>query len=865
MALQTSSFGALLKRYRLAAGLTQEALAERASLSARAVSDLERGLKQTPRRDTVALLTQALGLEPPERAALEETVPRRRGPPTPLAHSVETPAMPSLPVPLTPLIGREHEVAAVAHLFHAEGARLLTLTGPGGVGKTRLALAVAATVREQYADGVIFIDLVPLRAAALVALALARALGLRASPAQALRESIMTCLRPKQILLVLDNVEHVATATPFLMEVLTACPRVVLLLTSRAALRVRGEQQFSVPPLATPDPARLPSLETLAHVPAVTLFLQRARAVKPSFALTDANAGAVAALCQRLDGLPLAIELAAARSGVLPPQALLARLGQRLDVLTEGPRDLPALQRTLRDAIAWSYDLLPADAQAIFRRLSVFVGGCTLHAAEEVCDTSKGRRARILDGVGVLVEQSLLRSEEGIEGDGRLGMLETLREYAQERLAASGEEEATRRAHVAYYLVLAETAEPELKGAEQATWLKLLDEEHDNLRAALTWTLDTGMAAEALRLATALCAFWGARGHLSEGCQWLQSALDHGTAAPPTIRARALLRAGALAYLQSDYAQAAALLNDSRELAEALQDTGIIAHSCNGLGLAAMEQGDFARAMSYFARGATLMRAAGDIRGAAQVLNNMGNTTLYRGDYARASTLFEESLALFRRVNDPASVALALANLGNVLLHQGDYARAAGVEEESLALWREMGDKRGTALALTLLGAAVLRWGDHARATSLLEESLALRRAMGDKDGIAVTLHALGVAALLRGDQTRARVLQKESLTLCQQVGDKMTACDALDELAQAAARGAAERAARLWGAVEGLRAALSHPLPPIEEAAHARYVVMARAHLAKERFAAAWAEGQVMSLEQAIADALNDDLPPAE
>ncbi|MDQ2787823.1 MAG: helix-turn-helix domain-containing protein, partial [Chloroflexota bacterium] len=492
-ASEDQTFGERLRQHRRAAGLSQEALAERAGLSVAAIAALERGRRTRPHPDTVALLATALALPPPDRVTFiaaatgdRPTVPER----------VMPRLTPTLPMPPTLLIGRERTEAAVLDLLQkTNGPRLLTLTGPGGVGKTRLALAVAALMGEAYADGVCFIDLSAVRDPPLVAATLAQALGLRERDGQPVYDLVLAYLRDQQRLLVLDNFEQVLDAAPIVADLLARCPRLVLLVTSRAALRVRGEQQFRVPPLAVPPSGRAVAPETAAGYPSVQLFVARAQAIQPDFTLNAANAAAVAQTCARLDGLPLALELAAARINVLPPAALLARLERRLAVLRDGARDLPARQRTLRATLDWSYDLLDAGEQALFARLGVFAGGATLAAITAICTPDDEMAA--LDTVAALADMSLVLPIEG-GGEPRTGMLVTLREYARDRLAERGEATRFDRAHAAYYLALAEAAEPMLTGAEQGLWLDKIEREHDNLRAALERALARGEATTTL-------------------------------------------------------------------------------------------------------------------------------------------------------------------------------------------------------------------------------------------------------------------------------------------------------------------------------------------------------------------------------
>ena len=516
-------FADLLKRYRRAAGLTQEALAERARLSVRAISDLERGVKQRPYKDTVALLAAALDLSAPERATFAAAACQHH--PAAPARSPHPSPPATLPAPPTPLVGRAGEVATVCGLLRRAEVRLLTLTGSGGVGKTHLALQVAETLGDRYPDGVVFVDLAPLRDPGLVASTIARALGVKEAGGRPLLETLITQLRTRRVLLLLDNCEHLLAAAPQVGELLAACCGLTVLATSRAALHLRGEHEVAVPPLALPDPAQGADPAALARVAAVALFVERVQAVQPAFQLTAANAPAVAEICRRLDGLPLAIELAAAYSKVLAPPALLAHVERRRLLLTGGTRDAPARQQTLRATIAWSYGLLEAAEQALFGRLAVFVGGCTLEASEAVCTADGALPIDAQRGLAALVDKSLLRVTEGTDAEPRFSMLETIREYALEQLAASGQAETLRRQHAAYFLALAEAIVPQLIEPQEARWLARLEEEHDNLRAALQWFVDHDETEKAARLAAALRWFWDTHGHVGamEGrATWLQ-------------------------------------------------------------------------------------------------------------------------------------------------------------------------------------------------------------------------------------------------------------------------------------------------------------------------------------------------------
>jgi len=500
----------------------------------------------------------------------------------------------SLPVPPTALLGRASEVTTLVQRMRHDEVRLVTLTGPGGTGKTRLGIQVAAELRDFFTGGMWFVSLAPLNEAALVLPTIAQALGLWDGAGPALVARLAAALPLQPALLFLDNFEHVVGAAPQVAELLMACPHLKVLVTSREVLHVRAEHAFVVPPLALPDPAYLPTLAELAALPSVALLLQRTQAVNPKFVLTTANASAVAAICVHLDGLPLALELAAARLKLLSPQALLARLGQRLTVLTGGARDVPTRQQTLRNTIAWSYDLLDAWEQRLFRWLSVFVGGCTLQAAEAVCARAGGKAGDVLEGIASLVDKSLLQRLEPTGEDSEepyLRMLETLREYGHEALMEHGEGASARQAHADYFCRVAAEAEAALQGPQLVPWLEQLEREHDNLRAVLRWALEKDQAALALPLGAALERFWVIRGHRTEGLAFLERALASGAEVAPEVRAKALLAAARLAFVQGNYPRGEALARESLDLFRALGDSGGIALSLDRLGMAAWRPG----------------------------------------------------------------------------------------------------------------------------------------------------------------------------------------------------------------------------------------------------------------------------------
>ncbi len=699
-------------------------------------------------------------------------------------------------------------------LLRSEQTRLLTLCGPGGVGKTRLGIRVAEELADEFADGVCFDSLAPIRDPELVIPTIARTLGLSELGEGPLSERLGELLKARDLLLVLDNFEQVVEAAPRVAELLAVCPRLKVLVTSREVLHLSCERVFPVPPLGLPDVEQLPEdILALSEYGAVAFFVQRARMAKPDFRLTEENAPVVAEICVRLDGMPLAIEFAAARLRLISPRAILDRLRHRLRLLKGGPRDAPDRQKTLRDAIGWSYDLLGAQERLLFGRVSVFAGGCTLEAAEAVCDPGEDLAEEVLDLLGSLMDKSLLNREETEDGEGRFWMLETVKEYALEQLEAAGEEERIRRAHTAYYLTLVEEARPETKGPRQTEWFDRLESEHDNLRAALSWSLEGGDAEMALRLVANLWWFWYKRGHLSEGRRWLEEVLEKG-ASPAPARAEALNGAGVLARNQSDYDQARAWLEESL----------------------------------------VLRRELGDKTGTSMVLVDLGTVAGDRGDPAQAAAFFEKSLRLKRELGDMWGTALVLGNLGVATHHRGDLADAAALLEESLKLFRVLGDKASIAWTFGILGEVAEDKGQYEKAADSYQESLTLYRNAGDKEGIADLTGSLGRIARIQGDYRGAARLYNESLRLYKELGNKLgTAKDLEGIAALRAACGQPKPATKLWAAAEALREEISAPLENMERTKHEPIIATARKALGEAAFANAWAEGRKLTPEQAL------------
>lgn len=637
----------------------------------------------------------------------------------------------NLPAPSTPLIGRSRERDLVGSQVRQTEVRLLTLTGAGGVGKTRLALAVAEDLIEAFDDGVYFVDLAPIVDPGLVPSAIAGALDVAESTRWSLIECLIDYLRGRSVLLLLDNFEQVLAAAPLLAELMTACPRLKTLVTSRAALRLSGEHEFPVPPLELPDLTRLPDLESLSHYEAVTLFVQRARAARPDFQITNANAPAIAELCARLDGLPLPIELAAARIKLLSPQAMLARLGRRLSLLTGGGRDLPARQQTLRNTIDWSYNLLEPDECVLFARLAVFAGGCSLDAVETVCDIDEDLSLDMLDGLALLVDQSLLRQTEGPEGEPRFGMLETIREYATERLEVSSDAETVQRQHAQHYLALARQAVPELLGPRQGIWLDRLEREHDNLRAALTWSIEGEEAELGLRLAASLWRFWVLRGHFREGQEWLERTLARWPAAPAQARADALNSAGNLAMARGDDGRAEARYEEALSLRPLLRDRLMVADYQHNLAIAVLNRRDFDRVETLLQESLETYRELGYEHGMALSLLIWGVLSRNRGDPEGARSYYEECLALFRSLGDTSHIALVLNNMARLERDREEWQRAATFCAESLAIYRELGDTHGLATVLSNLAIIAQRRGAWEQAAQLHGAVAALTEAVG--------------------------------------------------------------------------------------------------------------------------------------
>jgi predicted ATPase len=724
----------------------------------------------------------------------------------------------TLPTPATPLIGRDTDVVKAKQTVLRDSARLVTFSGPGGIGKTRLALQVAQELKEQFDGGVHFADLATITDASLVPQVVAHACGVRSSsqspPLEAIADHLLQS--GKATLLLLDSFEHLLGAVPFVVDLLKIAAPLKILVTSREPLHLSGEHEVPVAPLPRPDAERTTSLESLAANPAVVLFVERAQAAKPAFALTSENARAIGEICNRLDGLPLAIELAAARVKTLPPAAMLGRMESRLQVLTGGARDLPARQQTLRGAIAWSHDLLGEAEQRLFRRISVFIGGCTFEAAEAVADTKRDLGVDIIDGIESLVHKSLLQLIEHPDDESRIATMDTIREYGIERLADSGEEQAVRKAHAAYYLVLAEEAANAIEGADQPMWIDRLDRDRGNLRAALDWLTRTGNAEWGLRLASALLRYWELRELFVEGRRRFAALLAlPGASSNAPLRAKALFAAGALAAGQRDYRSQMPLFHESLQIHRDLGDRQGMGVAMNAIAIALKDQGDVAEARRLFEEISLIWMDLGDNLLHARALSNLASILKEQGDIVGALSRYDEALGIFRQLGDGQGIAWSLRHQGDIARDQQDFELAESLYLQSFAGFRDLGDAWSAGSLLTDLGGLALSRGEVAKGVDFYRRANdAFQLHGGHRRGLARVLEGFALAASLDGD---------------------------------------AQRAIRLAGAAAALRNALGTPLTAAEQQQVTSGLELAHAKLSPAARSQAWSEGWTMSLDQAI------------
>jgi predicted ATPase/transcriptional regulator with XRE-family HTH domain len=827
MERQAHSFSQWIKQRRRALDLTQEDLSECVGCSTITIQKIELGERRASKQ-VAQRLAECLRIPPDEN---EQFVSFARGESdtsealiASAARSTVLPQIPTpnnLPTPLTSLIGRADALEAACGYLLREDIRLLTLTGVPGIGKTRLSLAVAARLLPEFKDGVFFVELASINEPDLVASTVATTLGCKDTSGGSHLDALKQFIRDQRMLLVLDNFEQVLDAAPFVVDLLGSCPTLKVLVTSREALHILGEQQLPVSPLEVPDLTRLPDVhdgQAVLRYPAVELFAQRAAAVDPGFAVTHENDRVVAAVCTRLEGLPLAIELAAARIRMLTPVDLLSHLDQRLKLLTGGPRHLPTRLQTLRGAIDWSYRLLNPTEQSMFACLGVFVGGATLPAIQAVYSV-QGDPSYVLEGVGSLVDKNLLRREASTS---RFTMLEMIREYAGEKLLESGNAEAVRRAHALYFLQLAEEAGMKVWGLEERIWLDRLEEEHDNLRAAFQWCLSgesgTDGVEMGLRLVAALGHFWNTRGHVSEARERIASVLSHPGAAEPKVkalRAQALAQASALAFSQSDYAANRSTSEETLAIYQELGDKKGIAYTLTVLGDVAREEGDYDTAVRMCEQGLSIFRDLGHTDGIEFSLTLLGWAEMRPGSFARGTMHLEEALALARQSQTPDHIAMALSALGGAMIWQGEYERAAALLQEGLSMRKAAGNRWGTAAILGELGWLALRQGNLEGASVMLLESLSARKDLKDRGGVAWCLERL------------AEIETAEDRHL---------------------------HAAHLLGAAKVLRQSIHTQVDIADQPDYERTVVSVRSGLGEQGFADAFRQGEAMTFEQAVA-----------
>jgi predicted ATPase/transcriptional regulator with XRE-family HTH domain len=796
----TASLAQLVRSFRAISGLSQETLAERCGLSTRAVSDIETGIARAPRLVTLMLLGEALGLSPADRLRLQEAGRK----PAPAGASLGVTS--AMALRETALEGRESAVERVKALLACDATRLVTLVGPAGVGKTSLAINVAIARASEYQHGTALAEVATVKEPSLVPAAVARSLGIRELGDGAASELVAAYLGERHFLLVLDNLEHLTPAAPWIAKLLATAPRLTILATSRQPLHLADERVFAVRPLREAD--------------AVRLFVQRAQAIKPGFEVTEANAPAVAAIVKHLDGLPLAIELAASRLSMLPPSALAARLERRLPLLGGGAVDRPPRQQTMHAAITWSYDLLSEEEQRRFRNLSVLAGGGSFEAAAALCGDDAGRPS-IPGRLAPLVEKNIITIEQDSSDEPRVAMLEMLREFGQDRLAQRGELDAARRVHAQYVLDFARRVAPEFSGAQSGRWLVRYELEHRNIEAALEWAQDRCETEFGLRMIAAVWRFWWMRGRVAEGVEWI-------------VRFCAL-----------------------RDAAPAGADDLLYATALGAKTVLLSALGNFNEALASCEEAISLQRAARHDDGLADSLTALGIIMHFRGEFVRAQSAQTEALEIRERLGDEAGVASCLSNLASLAQSAGDLTTAAASAERSAAICRRLEHHSGLAHALTTLGLVAARRRKYLGAEKLFRESLRLQRAAGDTGSLHYSLANLAAVAHRRGEHELALAQYAQALDLLAAVPNKAALARVLEDLAATiAAVGDAARAARLLGAGHTLRSATGSAVFPADRAEYDAEVAAVRATLGDDAFLVQWRIGLSMTLERALDEA---------